>query len=103
MELIETMKAGIPGAQWRCHGVSRGVWDMYYRMTMNEADVPFYVHRYMAMHRPTWSSEERKQKIAIYGGSRDNPDYKRNIYGEQALAASARELLMEMREEQGRE
>jgi hypothetical protein len=46
---------------------------MYYRMTMNEADVPFYVHRYMAMHRPTWSPEERKQKIAIYGGSRVGP------------------------------
>lgn len=82
IELIETMKAGIPGAQWRCHGVSRGVRDMYYRMTSDEADVPFYVHRFMAMHRPTWSPEERRQKIAIYGGSRDNPDYKRNIYGE---------------------
>jgi hypothetical protein len=82
MELIETMKHGVPGAQWRVHGVSRGVRDMYYRMTSEHADVPFYVHRYMAMHRPTWSAEERKQKINIYGGSRDNPDYKRNIYGE---------------------
>ena len=82
MELIETMKHGVPGAQWRVHGVSRGVRDMYYRMTSEHADVPFYVHRYMAMHRPTWSPEERKQKINIYGGSRDNPDYKRNIYGE---------------------
>lgn len=82
IELIETMKAGIPGAQWRVHGVSRGVRDMYYRMTSKNADIPFYVHRYMAMHRPTWSAEERKEKIAIYGGSRDNPDYKRNIYGE---------------------
>jgi hypothetical protein len=82
LELIETMKAGIPGAQWRCHGVSRGVRDMYYRMTSDEADVPFYVHRFMAMFRPTWSAKERREKIAIYGGSRDNPDYKRNIYGE---------------------
>lgn len=82
IELIETMKAGIPGAQWRVHGVSRGVRDMYYRMTSKNADIPFYVHRYMAMHRPTWSASERKEKIAIYGGSRDNPDYKRNIYGE---------------------
>jgi hypothetical protein len=82
LELIETMKHGIPGAQWRCHGVSRGVRDMYYRMTSKEADVPFYVHRYMAMHRPTWSPTERSQKIKIYGGSPDNPDYKRNIYGE---------------------
>lgn len=82
IELIETMKAGTPGAQWRCHGVSRGVRDTYYRMTAGEGDVPFFVHHYMAMHRPAWSAEERKNKIAIYGGSRDNPDYKRNIYGE---------------------
>lgn len=82
IELIETMKSGVPGAQWRCHGVSNGVRDMYYRMTNEDADVPFYVHRYMAMSRPTWSDQERREKIAIYGGSRDNPDYKRNIYGE---------------------
>lgn len=82
MELVETMKSGIPGAQWRAHGVSRGVRDMYYRMTQDDADVPFFVHRYPAMYRPTWSADERRKKIAIYGGSRDNPDYKRNIYGE---------------------
>lgn len=82
-ELIETMKASVPGAQWRAHGVSRGVRDMYYRMTENQnPDLPWHVHRYMAMHRPGWSEGERRSKIAIYGGSRDNPDYKRNIYGE---------------------
>ena len=83
IELIETMKAGSAGAQWRCHGVSRGVRDNYYRMTMNEnPDLPFYVHRYMAPHRPTWSDAERKSKIAIYGGTEDNVDYRRNIFGE---------------------
>jgi len=82
-ELIETMKASVPGAQWRAHGVSRGVRDVYYRMTENaNPDLPWYVHKYMAMHRPGWSDKERRSKIAIYGGSRDNPDYKRNIYGE---------------------
>lgn len=81
IELIETMKSGTPGAQWRAHGVSNGVRDMYYRMTSEEADLPFYVHKYSAMYRPTWSAQERREKIAIYGGSRDNPDYKRNIYG----------------------
>jgi hypothetical protein len=82
MELVETMK-DTPGAQWRAHGVSRGVRDMYYRLTNRlDPDLPFYVHRYMAMHRPGWTAEERKSKIAIYGGSRDNPDYKRNVYGE---------------------
>ena len=89
IELIETMKSGVPGAQWRCHGVSRGVRDMYYRMTSEEADIPFYVHRFMGMHRPTWDDEERRNKIAIYGGSRDNPDYKRNIYGEHGDVSNA--------------
>ena len=82
-ELIETMKSSVPGAQWRAHGVSRGIRDMYYKMTQNtNPDLPWHVHKYMAMHRPGWSDEERRAKIAIYGGSRDNPDYKRNIYGE---------------------
>ena len=82
MELVETMK-DTEGAQWRAHGVSRGVRDMYYRLTNREnPDLPFYVHRYMAMHRPGWTDKERKNKVAIYGGSRDNPDYKRNVYGE---------------------
>jgi hypothetical protein len=89
VELIETMKAGTPGAQWRCHGVSRGVRDRYYRYTMGEdPDLPWRVHRYMAMHRPSWSEEERKSKIAIYSGSEDNVDYKRNIYGEHGDATN---------------
>ncbi len=82
VEVIETMKAGTPGAQWRVHGVSRGVRDMYYKLTQGEnPDLPFYVHRYMAPHRPSWSEKERRSKIALYGGTEDNPDYKRNIYG----------------------
>ena len=56
---------------------------MFYRITQHDnPDLPFYVHRYMAMHRPGWNAEERRKKIALYGGSRDNPDYKRNILGE---------------------
>ena len=90
MELIETMKATVPGAQWRAHGVSRGVRDEYFRMTENKnPDLPWYVHRYMAMHRPSWADAERRAKIAIYGGSRDNPDYKRNIYGEHGDASNS--------------
>lgn len=88
IEIIETMKHGTPGAQWRVHGVSRGVRDMYYRMTQDDSDLPFFVHRYPAMYRPTWSETERRQKIAIYGGSRDNPDYRRNIYGEHGDATN---------------
>lgn len=82
IEIIETMKHGTPGAQWRAHGVSNGVRDFYHRITSGESDLPFYVHHYPAMYRPTWSDEERAQKIAIYGGSQDNPDYRRNVFGE---------------------
>lgn len=89
VELIETMKHGVEGAQWRCHGVSRGVRDRYYTYTMGlDPELPFYIHRYMAMHRPLWSDEERRKKIAIYGGTEDNVDYRRNIYGEHGDATN---------------
>jgi len=88
-EIIETMKAGTPGAQWRVHGVSRGIRDRYYKYTMGEdPDLPFFVHRYMAMHRPSWGPAERKAKIAIYGGTEDNVDYRRNIYGDHGDATN---------------
>lgn len=83
VEIIETMKSGSVGAQWRVHGVSRGVRDTYYKMTTGEnPDLPFFVHRYMAPHRPSWSTAERRSKIAMYGGTEENPDYRRNIFGE---------------------
>lgn len=83
LEIIETMKAGSKGAQWRVHGVSRGTRDKFYTFTMGEdPNIPFYVHRYSAQYRPTWSDKEREQKISMYGGSEDNVDYKRNIFGD---------------------
>lgn len=83
IELIETMKTASTGAQWRVHGVSRGLRDRYYKYTAGEnPDLPFYVHRYMAMHRPSWSDAERRAKIAVYGGTDEHIDYRRNIYGE---------------------
>lgn len=89
IELIETMKAASPGASWRVHGVSRGVRDRYYKYTMQQdPDIPFYVHRYMAMHRPSWGPDERRNKIAIYGGTEDNVDYRRNVYGEHGDASA---------------
>lgn len=86
IELIETLKRGSIGAQWRCHGVSRGVRDKYYELTQEDSD--FTVHRVLAMHRPSWTSQERAEKIKTYGGSRQNPDYKRNIYGEHGDASN---------------
>lgn len=88
-EIIETMKSASPGAQWRVHGVSRGLRDRYYKYTMGEnPDLPFYVHRYMAMHRPSWSDKERRTKIAVYGGTDEHIDYRRNIYGEHGDATA---------------
>lgn len=78
IELIETLKHGDPGSQWRAHGVSRGVRDEFYRHSQPGSG--WSVHVITGMHRTTWSDEERRDKIEAYG-SRDSPDYKRNILG----------------------
>lgn len=77
-EIIETLKMGSKGAVWRAHGVTRGLRDFFYKFT--QPDSGWHVHRMTAMHRPTWSAEERQQKIESYG-SRDHPDYRRNVLG----------------------
>ena len=78
IELVETLRHGEVGAQWRAHGVSRGVHDEFYRHSQPGSG--WSVHRITGMHRPTWSDQERRDKIEAYG-SRDSPDYKRNILG----------------------
>lgn len=78
VELVETLRHGEDGAQWRAHGVSRGVHDEFYRHS--QPDSGWSVHRITGMHRPTWSAQERTDKIQAYG-SRDAADYKRNILG----------------------
>jgi hypothetical protein len=78
VELIETLKRGEEDARWRIHGVTRGVRDYFYKFTQPDSD--FTVHRITAMMRPTWTDQEREEKIEMYG-SRDNPDYRRNVYG----------------------
>lgn len=85
-ELTETLKRGSKGAQWRAHGVSRGVRDKFYEITQDDSN--WTVHRIMAMHRESWGPDERDEKIKQYGGSRQNPDYKRNIYGEHGDATN---------------
>ena len=86
VELIETLKRGSKGAQWRCHGVARGVRDKFYEITQDDSD--WTVHRIMAPHRPSWDAVEREEKIKQYGGSRQNPDYRRNIYGDHGDATN---------------
>jgi hypothetical protein len=86
VELGETLKYGDEDATWRSHGVSRGVRDRYYKQTQPESG--WYVHRITAMHRPDWTPEERAAKAELYG-SRDHPDYRRNILGLHGDASSA--------------
>lgn len=80
VELTETVNKAVEGATWRVHGVTRGVRDDFYKHTRESSDNPWTVHRYPAMMRPTWTDEERQDKIKQYG-SRDDPDYRRNILG----------------------
>lgn len=84
-EIIETLKRGDKGAQWRAHGVTRGVRDRFYDYTQPESG--WMVHHYPAMYRPTWNDEERAEKIQLYG-HKDNPDYRRNVLGLHGDAAS---------------
>jgi hypothetical protein len=42
----------------------------------------------MAMMRPSWGDEERRAKIALYGGTDDHVDYRRNVYGDIGDATS---------------
>lgn len=79
-ELTETLKKGVPGSRWRAHGVTRGVHDDFYEKTQEDPDNHWKVHRYPAMWRPTWTDEERDDAIQEYG-SRDDPDYRRNVLG----------------------
>lgn len=78
IELVETLKHGDEGAQWRAHGVAKGVRDEFYRHSQPGSG--WSVHRVTGMHRPNWNDGERTSKIQQYG-SRDSPDYRRNILG----------------------
>lgn len=80
VELTETLKRGHQGAQWRAHGVTRGLRDDFYQRTQEGPDNPWRIHHVTAMMRPTWTAEEREEKIKQYG-SREDPDYRRNILG----------------------
>lgn len=79
-EIIETLRQGMKGATWRAHGVTRGVQDDFYKRSA-DPKTEWTVHRIYAMHSPEWSDDIRRKKIAEYG-SRDDPDYRRNILGE---------------------
>lgn len=86
VELIETLKRGVDGAVWRAHGVTKGVRDYFYKFT-TDPNSKWRVHKFTAMHRPDWTDEERQEKIEAYG-SKDNPDYRRNVLGEHGDATN---------------
>lgn len=85
-EVIETLKRGKVGAAWRAHGVTRGVQDDFYKRSA-DPNTKWTVHRIYAMHSPEWSDEIRAEKEAEYG-SRDDPDYRRNVLGEHGDATN---------------
>lgn len=77
-EIIETLKQGEENARWRAHGVTKGIRDEFWKFTQPDSD--WHVHRYAAMWRPTWTDEERDEKVNMYG-SANHPDYRRNVLG----------------------
>jgi hypothetical protein len=80
VELRETLKRGFEGAKWRAHGVTRGVRDDFYEITQDTPNNRWRIHRLAAMWRPNWTDAERQEAIQKYG-SREDPDYRRNILG----------------------
>lgn len=78
IELVETLRHGETDAQWRAHGVARGVRDEFYRHSQPGSG--WSVWRMTGMHRPNWTDDERRDKIEAYG-TRDSADYRRNILG----------------------
>lgn len=77
-EIFETVKRGSTGSMWRAHGVTKGGRDMFFKFTQETSG--WTVHRFTAMHRPTWTDDERQAAIENYG-SREHPDYRRNLLG----------------------
>lgn len=86
IELQQTLKRGVKGAVWRAHGVTRGVRDYFYKFTTDPKS-NWRVHKITGMHRPDWTDQERQESIDFYG-SKDNPDYRRNILGEHGDATN---------------
>jgi hypothetical protein len=86
VELQQTLKRGVAGAVWRAHGVTKGVRDYFYKFTTDPKS-RWKVHKLSGMHRPSWDDDERQEAMDFYG-SKDNPDYRRNILGEHGDATN---------------
>lgn len=79
-EIRETLRQHLKGAAWRVHGVSKGIPDEFRRIT-TKPELGWKVHRITQYHKPTFTAEERVRKIKDYGGSKDSPEYRRQVLG----------------------
>lgn len=77
-ELNSTLQDGQRDAQWRAHGVTRGVRDKFYEHTRPESQ--WTVHNLPALYRPTLTPEIIEEEVQKYG-SKEDPDFRRNFYG----------------------
>lgn len=92
-ELVETVRQGVEGAQWKVFGVTRGVRDKFYEYSTSDN---WTVFRLPAMLRPTWTDEERALKESQYGRA-DSPGYRKNVlslHGDQDSAIFVLSRLM---------
>lgn len=87
VEIIETMKTAARGSGWIMSGVPTGRMGTFRTYTTNKTS-GWTVHRPLAMNRPSWNDEERHTKIMSYSGTEEDPDYRRNIYGEHGSSTS---------------
>lgn len=79
-EIRETLRQHLEGAQWRVHGVSKGIPDEFRRIT-TKPELGWKVHRITQYHKPTFTAEERERKIRDYGGTKESPEYRRQVLG----------------------
>lgn len=86
IEIIESRNSWAKDSSMWVHGVPKGGRDKFYEITSQGSG--YLVHRIIQAQRPSWSNDERSQRITQYGGSRSSPDYKRNVYGEHGDATN---------------
>lgn len=79
-------KQGKPDFSYLFYGVHSGARDSGFYKSVNEG--AFEIVTITAIQRPGWGKAEKDAAKARYGGTQ-NPDYRRNIYGEPGSAASA--------------
>jgi hypothetical protein len=85
-EIIESRNSWVDDSSMWVHGVPKGGRDKFFEITAEGSG--YRVHRIMGMQRPSWDENERNERVTQYGGSRQSPDYKRNVYGEHGDATN---------------